>query len=128
MFPQIELPPDSNLHKKFSSEIYPRPDNTVYTSGPDDYDIPLPLTSDKVVMDPDGLEDVRSSTSGISYEINGGKILTKQAYYKPQLRAYEEGEEVGPTVGLTGINGLWITTGHDEWSVQIAPRYGFSHE
>ena len=117
LFPQIEPPPNSKLHNDISPEIYPRSDNTVYASGPDDYEVPLPPTSDDVVMDSDALEDVWNSMRSVSREINDGEIFTKQACYKPHIRDHEEDEEVGPIVGPTGVNGLWVATGHDEWGI-----------
>ena len=120
----VVSPPNSKLHNDISPEIYPRSDNTVYASGPDDYEVPLPPTSDDVVVDPDALDDVWNSMRSVSREINDGEILVKQACYKPQIREHKEDEEVGPIVGPTGVNGLWIATGHDEWGIQNAPGTG----
>ena len=60
----------------------------------------------------------------ISSPIRDGEIITRQACYKPQIRPHEEGEEVGPIVGPTGIEGVWLATGHDEWGIQNSAGTG----
>ena len=130
LFPNIAAPPNGNLEQILSPEIYPRPGDrlhdfdTVYACGPDDYDVPLPDTSDAVAVDGQSCNDVWTAIKSVSQEIHDGDIITKQACYKPQIRPHEEGEEVGPMVGPTGIEGLWLATGHDEWGIQNAPGTG----
>ena len=130
LFPNIAPPPNSNLEQIISPEIYPRPGDrlhdfdTVYACGPDDYNIPLPDTSDAVPVDEQSCNDVWTAIKSVSQEIHDGNIKMKQACYKPQIRPHEDGEEVGPMVGPTGIKGLWLATGHDEWGIQNAPGTG----
>ena len=130
LFPQITPPPEGKLEPILSPEIYPRPGDllhdfsTVYSCGPDDYDVPLPDTSDTVAVDEKSCNDIWTAIKSVSQEIHDGDIITKQACYKPQIRPHEEGEEVGPMVGPTGITGLWLATGHDEWGIQNAPGTG----
>jgi len=130
LFPDIVAPPDSSLKDILSPEIYPRPADklhpfdTVYASGPDDYSVPLPSLSDSVEVDPQRCEDVWTAIKSVSKEIHDGEVVTRQACYKPQIRQHEEDEEVGPMVGPTGIKGLWLATGHDEWGIQNAPGTG----
>ncbi|KAK4693938.1 hypothetical protein P7C71_g3554, partial [Lecanoromycetidae sp. Uapishka_2] len=52
------------------------------------------------------------------------KTIVIIACYKPQIRLHNDGEEVGPMVGSTGIKGLWLATGHDEWGISNAPGTG----
>ena len=130
LFPDITPPPDGTVEHILSPEIYPRPGDrlhdfdTVYACGPDDYDVPLPNTSDAVAVDEQSCNDVWTAIKSASQEIHDGDRITKQACYKPQIRPHEEGEEVGPMVGPTGIEGLWLATGHDEWGIQNAPGTG----
>ncbi len=130
LFPNIAAPPNGNVEQILSPEIYPRPGDrlhdfdTIYACGPDDYDVPLPNTSDAVAVDEHSCNDVWTAIKSVSQEIHDGDIITKQACYKPQIRPHEEGEEVGPMVGPTGIEGLWLATGHDEWGIQNGPGTG----
>lgn len=130
LFPSIEAPPNGSLKNALSPEIYPRPrdrlydSDTVYASGPDDYDVPLPDTTDDVAVDKGSCDDVWLAIQSVSQEIHDGEIVAKQACYKPQIRPHHEDEEVGPMVGRTGIGGLWLATGHDEWGIQNAPGTG----
>lgn len=130
LFPTIATPPSGSLEHILSPEIYPRPSDrlhnfdSVYACGPDDYDVPLPDTSESVVVDDQSCNDVWTAVKSISQEIHDGEIITRQACYKPQIRPHKEDEEVGPMVGPTGIKGLWLATGHDEWGIQNAPGTG----
>lgn len=130
LFPTIATPPSESLDHILSPEIYPRPGDrlhsfdSVYACGPDDYDVPLPDTSESVAVDDQSCNDVWTAVKSISQEIHDGEIITRQACYKPQIRPHKEDEEVGPMVGPTGIKGLWLATGHDEWGIQNAPGTG----
>jgi glycine/D-amino acid oxidase-like deaminating enzyme len=131
LFPSIEPAPNSNFKKLLSPDIYPRPADdvhefdTVYSSGPDDYDDPLPSGTEAVKVEDQKCEDVLTAMKSVSREIHDGKVLTKQACYKAQIRKHGEDEEVGPMVGPMGIKGLWLATGFDEWGIQNAPGAGF---
>ena len=130
LFPTIATPLNESLECIFSPEIYPRPGDrlhsfdSVYACGPDDYDVPLPETSESVAVVDQSCNDVWTAVKSISQGIYDGESITKQACYKPQIRLHKEGEEVGPMVGPTGIKGLWLATGHDEWGIQNAPGTG----
>ena len=130
LFPEINFPENGSLSNLLSLEIYPRPGDklhgfdTIYACGPDDYDVPLPNTTDAVVVDERSVNDVYTAVKSISKPIHKGEVITKQACYKPQIRPHEEDEEVGPMVGPTGIQGLWLATGHDEWGIQNGPGTG----
>ena len=65
-----------------------------------------------------------TAVGSVSKPIHEGEVITKQACNRPQIRPHEEDEEVGPIVGPTGIQGLWLATGHDEWGIQNAPGTG----
>ena len=127
LFPNIS---NGTLEDLISPEIYPRTgdrlhdSDTVYACGPDDYDVPLPDSSDDVKINEQACKNVWTAVESISQEIHDGEIITRQACYKPQIRPHREGEEVGPMVGPSGIRGLWLATGHDEWGIQNAPGTG----
>lgn len=130
LFPNISAPEDNGNNLLSSPEIYPRPGDkihafdTVYACGPDDYEVPLPDSTDTVAVDEQKCNDVSTAVGSVSEPIHRGEVLTKQACYKAQIRPHEEDEEVGPIVGPTGIPGLWLATGHDEWGIQNAPGTG----
>ena len=126
----ISPAPRGRLREDLFLEIFPRPDDglndfdTVYSCGPDDYDVTLPATSDLIEVNEKSCTNIWDSLRSVSQEIHDGNLLTKQACYKAQIRPHDEGEEVGPMVGATGIKGLWLATGHDEWGIQNAPGTG----
>lgn len=130
LFPNIKPAPNTTIENLISPEIYPRPPDalnefdTVYSSGPDDYDVELPASTDDVVVEEKRCEDVWNALKSVSQQIHDGKVIAKQACYKPQIRQHEEDEEVGPMVGSTGIKGLWLATGHDEWGMQNSAGTG----
>lgn len=136
LFPNISAPENNPTNGSLSNnnllspEIYPRPGDkfhdfdTVYACGPDDYEVPLPASTDTVVVDEQRCNDVSTAVGSVSKPIHKGEVLTKQACYKAQIRPHEEDEAVGPIVGPTGIQGLWLATGHDEWGIQNAPGTG----
>ncbi|KAF2230786.1 putative FAD dependent oxidoreductase [Viridothelium virens] len=130
IFTNIESTPNSTVKGPISPEIYPRPPDTlhsfdtVYSSGPDDYDVPLPPSVDEVQVDDRRCEDVWNALGSVSQQIKDGQVITRQACYKPQIRQHEDNEEVGPMVGPTGITGLWLATGHDEWGMQNSAGTG----
>ena len=130
LFPRISPTRNNNWECILLPEIYPRPGDllhdfsTVYACGPDDYDVPLPDTSDAVAVDKEECDVVWQGIRSISKELHDGKMITKQACYKPQIRPHQVTEPVGPIVGPTGIEGPWLATGHDEWGIQNAPGTG----
>ncbi|KAL8890688.1 MAG: hypothetical protein Q9215_002196 [Flavoplaca cf. flavocitrina] len=130
LFPNVSAPQSGSLSNLLSPEMYPRPGDkihdfdTIYACGPDDYDVPLPDTTDTVAVDEQRCNDVYTAVGSVSKPIHDGEIITKQACYKPLIRPHEEDEEVGPIIGPTGVQGLWLATGHDEWGIQNAPGTG----
>lgn len=130
LFPTIEPAPNSSVESYLSPDIYPRPSDdlrsfdTVYASGPDDYETELPEDSDQVNLVKRKLDDIITAVGSVSEEVAKGKLVVSQACYKPQIRKHEEDEEVGPMVGPVGVKGLWLATGHDEWGIQNGPGTG----
>lgn len=131
LFPTISPAAESGLKDLISPEIYPRPTDTlyefetVYSAGPDDYEIPLPPSTDEVAVDPQKCGDITRALSSVSSPLRDGQVLVRQACYKPQIRAHADGEEVGPMIGpLPGTRGLWLATGHDEWGISNSAGTG----
>jgi hypothetical protein len=130
LFPNIQPAPASPFDELLSPDIYPRPADqlyefdTVYASGPDDYETSLPSGTGDVELVDQKCANVLKAIGSVSQEIHDGALVKKQAYYKPQIRKHEEDEEVGPMVGPVGTHGLWVATGHDEWGIQNGPGTG----
>ncbi|KAL9109053.1 MAG: hypothetical protein Q9227_006293 [Pyrenula ochraceoflavens] len=130
LFPHIKPAPGDTCDHLISPEIYPRPPDalldfeTAYSSGPDNYEVALPPSTEEVWVDYQRCEDVWNALKSVSQPIHDGKVIMRRACYKPQIRQHEDGEEVGPMVGPTGIEGLWIATGHDEWGMQNSAGTG----
>ncbi|KAI1172079.1 FAD dependent oxidoreductase [Nemania sp. FL0916] len=98
-------------------EIYARPDGTVYTCGPTDEAVPLPVASAEVEVDAARCEDLIAQLNGISAEARqDGEVLARQACYLPQG---------GPYIGQVGdTKGLIVAAGHTCWGIQNAPGTG----
>ena len=130
LFPEITPAKGSGIKHIISPEIYPRPSDalydfdTVYASGPDDYEVDLPTGTGDVEVDNQKCDAIWSALKSVSQEVHDGSILVEQACYKPQIRKHQDGEEVGPMIGPMGIRGLWLATGHDEWGMSNAPGTG----
>ncbi|KAI6812201.1 hypothetical protein KC327_g14513 [Hortaea werneckii] len=131
LFPTISPAAECGLKDLISPKIYPRPADalydfeTVYSAGPDDYEVPLPPTTGEVAVDPRKCNDITQVLSAVSRPLQNGQVLARQACYKPQIRAHKDGEEVGPMVGpLPGTRGLWLATGHDEWGISNSAGTG----
>ncbi|KAI7234384.1 fad NAD binding oxidoreductase [Hortaea werneckii] len=131
LFPTISPALDSGCKNLISPELYPRPPDalydfeTVYSAGPDDYDAPLPSSTDEVAVNPQKCDAITQALSNVSPPLQDGQVLVRQACYKPQIRAHDDGEEVGPMVGpLPGAKGLWLATGHDEWGMSNSAGTG----
>ena len=120
LFPSVEVPPNESLKHVLWPVIYPRTGDrlhdfdTVYASGPDDYDVPLPETSHHVAVDKKSCNNLWIAVRSVSQKTRDGEVIAKQACFKPQIKPHIEDKEVGPMVGPTGIKGLWLATGHDE--------------
>lgn len=87
---------------------------TLYSCGPDDYEAPLPSSTGEVKVDAQKCTEIWTALKIVSQQLRDGKIITKQACCKPQIRHHKEDEEVGPMIGPAGIEGLRLATGHDE--------------
>ena len=113
-----------------SPDIYPRPPDalngfeTIYASGPDCYDTPLPELASDTIVETDRRDDVWRAVSSVSREIRDGEVMTVQACYKAQIRKHGDEDETGPMVGPLDVGGLWLATGLDEWGVQNGPGVG----
>lgn len=123
LFTAIQLPSNFYPSKKswpsvVMPEIYARPDNTVYACGEGDHTVPLPETTADVEADPRRCQDIVDQVGSVSDELRHGEIRACQACYLPSIPAG------GPLIGLTGVKGLYLATGHTCWGIQNAPGTG----
>jgi glycine/D-amino acid oxidase-like deaminating enzyme len=122
LMPEIQLSHKNKPQEEIKIEIYPRPDDTVYSCGPTDHDVPLPPTSDKVEVDDQRCTDIWNAVTSISKEIHDGELLVKQSCYRPIVDGRPK--EVGPLLGETGVRGLWLAAGHASWGMNNGPATG----
>jgi glycine/D-amino acid oxidase-like deaminating enzyme len=125
LFTNISLPPRFGSSKKSRSavvnpEIYARPDNTVYACGEGDHITPLPETTAEVQVDQSRCQDIIDSVGSISDELRNGEVTVRQACYLPVV----DTTRGGPLIGHTGIEGIYLATGHTCWGIQNAPGTG----
>lgn len=68
--------------------------DTVYACGSDDYDVPLPATSDIIEVDQQSCVEHWAFVQNVWREIDNGQRIRRQACCKPQIKRYEEGETI----------------------------------
>lgn len=103
-------------------EFYARPGGEVYACGEPDPGTPLPETADQVQCDDAQCDDLISYISTISPVLGSAPISAKQACYIPRHMRF--GEERGPLIGGTSVEGLWVASGHTCWGIQNGPATG----
>lgn len=108
--------------KRVPPEIYSRPDGTIYACGPSDTDVPLPETTGLVEHDPEVCDVIYKDVSSISQTIREGELVIKQACYRPIVTG--RARDIGPLVGSTGVESLWLASGHDSWGISNGPGTG----
>ena len=108
--------------KRIPPEIYSRPDGTIYSCGPSDTNVPLPETTDLVEFDPAVCDTIYKDISSISQAILEGEVVTQQACYRPCVVG--RARDIGPLVGPTSIESLWLASGHDSWGISNGPGTG----
>ncbi|KAI4191397.1 MAG: hypothetical protein LQ348_003531 [Seirophora lacunosa] len=108
--------------KRIPPEIYSRPDGTIYSCGPSDKDVPLPEGTDLVEVNPEICDRIYGDVSSISQAIQEGEIITRQACYRPFVVG--RARDIGPLVGPTGVESLWLASGHDSWGISNGPGTG----
>ncbi|KAI5461463.1 FAD dependent oxidoreductase [Mariannaea sp. PMI_226] len=134
VFTDISLPSDfvpehrakmgqKRRHKgRVDPEIYARPFGEAYACGEPDTLIPLPDTADAVEYDEAQCDDLVSYISTISPVLASAPIKAKQACYLPRHMRF--GQESGPLIGRTSVDGIWVAAGHTCWGIQNGPGTG----
>ncbi|KAM5443281.1 hypothetical protein MferCBS31731_001602 [Microsporum ferrugineum] len=125
LFTDITLPAEQSKFGRVSAmspEIYARPDNTVYACGEGDTLVPLPSSTADVEVDQSRCQDVIDAIGSISDELRDGEVMVRQACYLPNVAG--TGDRGSPLIGKTGIEGLYLATGHTCWGIQNAPATG----
>jgi glycine/D-amino acid oxidase-like deaminating enzyme len=105
-------------------EVYPRPDDTVYICGLTDEREPLPPSTDAVAVDAEGCRLLRRAAESLSGRFVGAEVLAQQACYKPAVRVAGRDPDTGPLLGGTGVEGLILAAGHDQWGIQNSAATG----
>lgn len=126
LFTNIALPaghsgkPGRQRPTVVTPEIYARPDDTVYACGEGDTVVPLPKTTADVEVDDARCQNIIDAIGSVSPELKDGEVTIRQACYLPNVAATRG----GPLIGKTGVNGLYLATGHTCWGIQNAPGTG----
>ncbi|KAG5947665.1 hypothetical protein E4U53_006400 [Claviceps sorghi] len=134
VFTNIRLPSDfvpehraklgqKRMHKNHvDPEIYARPFGEAYACGEPDTTIPLPETVDEVQCDEAQCDDIISYIKTFSPVLGSAPIKAKQSCYMPRHMRF--GQESGPLIGPTTVEGLWVAAGHTCWGIQNGPATG----
>jgi len=121
----FENQPSSNTipssTKPVSVEIYPRPNNEVYICSQGDFDVPLSLPTETVVVSSQSCRQITDAAFSVSEVLRNGQVTGRRACYLPTMDL-EIG--AGPLIGPTGIEGIFLATGHSCWGVSNAPATG----
>ncbi|KAI9281035.1 FAD dependent oxidoreductase [Sporodiniella umbellata] len=99
--------------------IVPRPNETVYVCFDDPSDLPLAPSADKVLVDPQVIDDLLLETEKVCGSLAKADILKRQACNLPI--AETETPLVGP---LTSYKNLYIGAGHSRWGMLNSPVTG----
>jgi glycine/D-amino acid oxidase-like deaminating enzyme len=116
--------PDSRSWFPRFLEVYPRPDDTTYVCGLTDTSVPLPASTADVRFDADSCRLLRRAAESLSARFAGAELLVEQACYKPVLDVAGRDPDTGPLLGGTGVAGLTVAAGHDQWGIQNATATG----
>lgn len=122
---EADVPPEAmflnftdSSNRSKDSEIYPRPDGTVYVCGEDD-DEPLPDDPKEVAARAGAGENLQNIAGEVSSVLKAAKIKAKQACYLP---CSPDGL---PVIGrIPGYEGAFIATGHGCWGILNGPATG----
>ncbi|GAB0133812.1 hypothetical protein EsDP_00002206 [Epichloe bromicola] len=152
VFTDIQLPSDfvpehraklgqKRMHKNHvDPEIYARPFGEAYACGKwlgassdiidiltrargePDTTVPLPDTVDQVQCDEAQCDDIISYIKTFSPVLGSAPVKAKQSCYLPRHMRF--GQESGPLIGPTTVQGLWVAAGHTCWGIQNGPATG----
>lgn len=99
-------------------EVFPRADGTTYVCAIAS-ESPLPTDPARVAPDPGAIERLQAMCSDVSPALASGKIMARQACYRPITR------DALPLIGrVAGVAGAYIATGHGVWGILNAPATG----
>ncbi|KAI0138876.1 FAD dependent oxidoreductase [Xylariaceae sp. FL1272] len=105
-------------------EMYPRPDATVYMSGQTDYGLELPPTTDDVQVDYERCKKLLETAHKVPPGFVKCPVLVQQACFRPMVNVEGRDPELGPLLGPTGVKGLLLAAGHNQWGIQNSPITG----
>ena len=104
--------------KRWSPEIYPRPDGVVYVNGYPEA-TPLPDDPDAVEPSEDGWRTLHRIAGAHSAALADAEVLSRRACYRPL--AIDGIPLIGPVAGAPGV---FVATGHGPWGILNAPATG----
>lgn len=110
--------------KENQLEVYPRPDKTVYICGRTDYGAHLPPATDGVDVNAKLCQELMENLAIISPVLTGSQVLIMQACFRPVVYVGGRDPELGPLLGFTGIKGLILAAGHNQWGIHNSPITG----
>lgn len=108
-------------HGEEEVEIYPRPDETVYSCGYGDSRVPLPVHPSDVAADPESCRKLSSACRKLCPAVLKGAPLQVegQACYLPFSA------DTKPVIGpVSGHDGVFVASGHGVWGILNAPATG----
>jgi glycine/D-amino acid oxidase-like deaminating enzyme len=104
--------------RRFTPEIYPRPDGVVYVNGYPS-NAPLPDDPRDVHPDPGHCEELHRIAGVISRTLADAPVISHRACYRPVT--IDGVPIIGP---VPGAPGAYVATGHGPWGILNAPATG----
>ena len=103
------------------TEVYPRPDGSVYVCSGNVPWFPLPATQAEVVVDAEQIGELKKTMARFAPTLFAdAETLVEQACYLPIRR----GEDQTPLIGRLYGENVWIAAGHSVWGVLMSPATG----
>jgi glycine/D-amino acid oxidase-like deaminating enzyme len=104
--------------RRFSPEIYPRPDGVVYVNGYPS-DAALPEDPRDIEPDPGHCEELHRIAGVHSRALADAAVVARRACYRPVT--VDGVPIIGP---IPGAPGAYVATGHGPWGILNAPATG----
>lgn len=73
---------------------------------------------------PELCQELIENLATISPDLAQSQVLEKQACFRPIVCAEGRDPELGPLLGFTGIKGLVLAAGHNQWGIHNSPISG----
>lgn len=108
--------------RQLETEVYPRPDGTVYVCG-QPQELPVPASASGVTVEPELARRVQAAASVLSSCLGEGQaqLLEQQACYLPISQRPGNLPVIGE---VPGEPGLYVAAGHSCWGILNGPATG----